>query len=63
MSEFTGIFKARYPALKGRNWIKSLEVDDLQAFIRMGLAATDYGKKGGQVRAKGKRDSKGRFTK
>jgi len=63
MSEFKGIFKQRYQ-LKGRDWVKLLEPEDYEAFIRMGLAATEYGRKGGRIRAeKGKRDKRGRFTK
>jgi hypothetical protein len=64
INDFKGVFKSRYPILIGKDWIKNLEIEDLQVFIRMGLAATDYGKKGGQARsAQAKRDKNGRFIK
>lgn len=58
-----GYFKI-YAPLKGRDWIKRLPPEELQAFVHIGLAYADYGRLGGNVRAKtGKRDSKGRFIK
>jgi hypothetical protein len=55
MSEYTGIFKARYQT-KGRvDWVKLLTEEDKAVFIRMGL--------GGIARARtAKRDARGRFT-
>lgn len=64
MTEYKGIFKNRYPELKGRDWIKSIDPEDRQAFIRLGLKCAEYGRLGGIARAKnGKRDHKGKFTK
>jgi uncharacterized protein with GYD domain len=63
MGEYTGIFKARYQT-KGRvDWVKLLTEEDKAVFIRMGLAAAEYGRKGGIARARtAKRDARGRFT-
>lgn len=47
MREYTGIFKSRY-TLKGKGWIKALQPDDLQVFVRMGMQAWDYGRMGGK---------------
>lgn len=49
---------------KGRDWIKALSPEDMQAFIRLGLMYAEYGKLGGMARARSaKRDYRGRFTK
>lgn len=47
MSEYTGIFKAKYTTLQGRAWVRSLDPEDLRVFIEMGFKAWDYGRKGG----------------
>lgn len=60
---YPGLFKARYAELRGRDWIRRVEAEDRQAFIEIGLAATDYGRKGGQARAQAPRDERGRFRK
>lgn len=58
-----GLFTSRYPALRGRDWIRRVEPDDRQAFIEIGLAYTEYGRKGGRARAQAAlRDERGRFT-
>jgi hypothetical protein len=62
MSEYSGLFKQRYH-LTGSDWIKQLDPEDQQVFIQIGLAATEYGRKGGRKRAStAKRDAKGRFV-
>lgn len=61
---YPDIFKSRYPSLKGRNWICTIEPDDLKAFVEIGMKANDYGRRGGKARsANAKRDKKGRFCK
>lgn len=60
MSEYTGIFKARY-TLKGRGWIKALQPEDLQFFINMGMQAWDYGRMGGQAHSREHLQSIGRI--
>ena len=63
MSEYTGIFKSRYPELKGKNWIKDISIEDQKAFYHIGFTASGYGRKGGVSRAKtAKRDNRGRFA-
>lgn len=63
MSEYSGLFKQRYN-LSGHDWVRRLSSEDKQVFIRIGLAATQYGRLGGQKRAEtAKRDAKGRFAK
>jgi hypothetical protein len=49
---------------KGKGWIKDLPVDELKAFIHLGLMYADYGRMGGKVRGRiGKRDHRGKFVK
>lgn len=56
-----GYFSTRYN-LKGKGWICSLSNEDRAAFIHYGLAKMQYGRLGGQARAKSaNRDSRGRF--
>lgn len=62
-STYPGIFKARYTELRGRDWIRRIDPDDRQVFIEIGLAATEYGRKGGAARAHAPRDERGRFVK
>ena len=60
---YPNLFKSRY-TLKGRDWIKKIDPEDLKAFVQIGFKHSDYGRKGGKQRAKtGKRDNRGRFTK
>jgi hypothetical protein len=64
MNKYKNIFKSRYPELKGKDWIKRIEEEDLKAFIHIGFAHSDYGRLGGKKRAStAKRDNRGRFTK
>lgn len=61
---YPNLFKNRYAELKGKNWIKSVSVEDRKAFSQIGFFHSDFGRLGGIVRGKsGKRDSKGRFIK
>ncbi len=60
---YPNLFKQKYQ-LKGKNWVKTIEPDDLKVFIDIGMRFNDYGRMGGKVRGKtGKRDRRGRFTK
>lgn len=62
--KYPNLFKSRYPELIGRDWIRRVEPDDRTAFVHIGLAAFDYGRQGGKVRAAtAQRDERGRFTK
>ena len=57
-----GLFKNRYPALRGRDWIRHVEADDCRAFVQIGLEYADHGRKGGRARAQNaQRDERGRF--
>ena len=59
---FPGLFKNRYPELKGKLWILQVSREDLLAFAQIGRQASEYGKQGGKARAKtAKRDAKGKF--
>lgn len=61
---YPNLFKSRYPFLKGRDWILTIDPDDLRAFVEIGMKHHDFGRKGGKARsATAKRDEKGRFTK
>lgn len=62
--KYPNLFKSRYVILQGKDWIRRIESDDIKAFVRLGLEESQYGRLGGQARAKtGKRDKKGRFVK
>ena len=54
---YPGIFKARYPSLHGKDWVRNISTEDLQVFIDIGLAATDHGRLGGKslVKKSGKK--------
>ena len=61
---YQNLFKSRYQLAGRRDWIRVLDPEDLIVFIRIGLAAADYGRLGGRARAAtAKRDNRGRFTK
>jgi hypothetical protein len=51
---YPNLFKSRYATLRGRGraWINTIDPEDRQAFINIGLAATNYGKSGGQATVK-----------
>ena len=61
---YRDLFKSRYPSLRGRDWIRTIDPDDLRAFVEIGMKHNDYGRVGGKARsATAKRDKRGRFTK
>jgi hypothetical protein len=63
MSELTGLFKNRYPHLRGHNWINQLADEDKQVLVDLGLQAALWGHLGGVARSKtAPRDEYGRFT-
>ena len=47
--KYPNLFKSRYPNLQGRDWINNIEPEDRQAFIEIGLSATNFGKTGGNA--------------
>lgn len=49
VSQYPNLFKSRYPVLHGKDWINTIDADDRQAFIELGLQATDYGRSGGNA--------------
>lgn len=59
---YPGMFKRRYPVLRGRDWIRTVDSDDLQAFTAIGAEHFEYGRMGGRARAQAAyRDERGRF--
>lgn len=54
---YPDLFKSRYPVLRGRDWIRTIEPDDQKVFISIGLEEMQHGKLGGQaiVKKKGKK--------
>jgi hypothetical protein len=63
---YARLFQNRYPALKGRDWLRHVDPDDRKAFSLVGIAhrKAGYGKQGGKTNIqKARRDSKGRFVK
>ena len=54
---YPDLFKSRYPVLKGKDWIRTIESDDQKVFISIGLEEMQHGKLGGQaiVKKKGKK--------
>lgn len=56
-----GYFKKNY-RLHGRDWLRSVSVEDRQAFAHVGQSCAEYGRRGGQARAaNARRDHLGRF--
>ena len=56
-------FKTKYN-LRGRDWIRRIDPEDRQALTHLAFECSEYGKRGGRVRAsKAARDSRGRFVK
>jgi hypothetical protein len=43
------LFKARYPILRGKDWVRRIEPEDLRVFVDIGLKANDHGKQGGRA--------------
>ncbi len=61
---YHNIFKNRYHLTGRRDWVRLLSAEDLMVFVRIGLAAADYGRMGGRARADSAiRDGRGRFAK
>lgn len=61
---YPNLFKSRYPSLRGKDWVKTIDPDDLKAFIQIGMKFNQYGVLGGRARAlKAQRDEKGKFVK
>ena len=61
--DLKGIVKAKYPDLKGRDWVNQLSAEDKAVFMHVLQAKSGYGTLGGRARVtNGKRDSKGRFA-
>ena len=46
--DYSGLFKARYPSLSGKDWVRNISTEDLQVFIDIGLASADHGRLGGK---------------
>lgn len=62
MSELEGAIKARYPELKGKDWINQISHEDREAFMHEVRSMGLHGVLGGQARArKAKRNEKGEF--
>lgn len=50
MSKYRGLFKNRYgDQLKGHDWPRLLDPDDLRVLVDIGLRAADHGKLGGRA--------------
>ena len=63
MSEYTGLFKSRYPNITGSDWIRKVDPDDRRVFVQIGHEHAEHGRLGGFARASSaKRDSRGRFV-
>lgn len=52
--KFPRLFKSRYPdsTFQGKDWIHNIDPEDVQAFARIGLEASDYGRSGGKALVK-----------
>jgi len=60
---YPDLFK-NYPERHGKDWIKSLPKEELDAFVYLGHKHSDFGRLGGVARAAtAKRDRRGRFAK
>lgn len=51
MNKFPKLFKNRYPqsTFQGKDWIRNVDPEDLQAFADIGSEASDRGRKGGNA--------------
>lgn len=45
---YPNLFKSRY-RLKGSDWLRRIDPDDLKAFVDIGLQAAEHGRKGGRA--------------
>ena len=54
---YEGIFKAHYPVLQGRDWIRNISTEDLAVFVDIGLNCAQHGRLGGKslVQKRGKK--------
>lgn len=49
-----GVFKARYPVLKGKDWVRKIDPEDRAVFVSIGAEAHLHGIKGGNALFKAK---------
>ena len=45
---YPSLFKSGY-SLHGRDWVRRIDPEDLRVFVDIGLAAADFGRKGGKA--------------
>lgn len=45
---YPNLFQA-YRSLKGSDWLRTIQPEDLQAFVMIGFRESDYGRKGGRA--------------
>lgn len=45
---YPDLFKS-YRPLKGRDWLRTIQPEDLQAFVMIGFRESDFGRKGGRA--------------
>lgn len=63
MEQYPNLF-CNYHPLRGRDWLRRIPPEDRAVFSHLGMIAHDYGRQGGEVRARtAKRDERGRFRK
>lgn len=46
---FPGLFLQKYPVLRGQDWIRRVDTEDLQVFVDIGRQANDTGRMGGRA--------------
>lgn len=46
---YPNLFKARYPVLKGKDWVRTISPEDRKVFVDIGREAHDTGKMGGRA--------------
>jgi len=44
---YPGLFKARYPVLKGKDWVRTIDPEDRAVFVSIGAEAHLHGYLGG----------------
>lgn len=47
--KYPGIFKARYPVLRGKDWIRTVDPEDKDVLVYIGLEEADHGRLGGEA--------------
>ena len=60
--ETSGIFKRKYQSLRGSDWIRTIDPEDIQVFVDLGNQANDHGRMGGKARSATARRIKGKFV-